>query len=111
MIGQTLAGSPHGDDGVWPHPAVRELIEETGSKELETGVEIGVYNSRGVVSRQLDEVVYKNASLPKKYAGFAVTTKERWPRTAAMLRRIADEYRRQGRREDQDAELHEDLGG
>jgi hypothetical protein len=110
-IGQVLSGSPHGDDGAWPHPAVRDLIEEVASIELERGLEVGLYNSRGVITRDLREGGAQEHSLAERYTGYAATVSDRWPRTAAMLRRIADTYRADARREDLEAELREDLGG
>jgi hypothetical protein len=108
-IGEALSGSPAGPDGVWPHPAVRDLIEDMASVELERGFEIAVYNSRGVVSKALREGGVQERQLADRYAGFAGAIADQWPRTAAMLRRIADGYRAEGHREDQEAELGEDL--
>jgi hypothetical protein len=109
-IGHVLSGSPNGPDELWPHPAVRDAIEEVQSADLERGFELGVYNSRGVTSRHPTEGGAQERKLADRYAGFAVAMGDRWPRTAAMLRRIADGYRAQGLREDQEAELGEDLG-
>lgn len=108
-IGQVLSGSPNGDDGAWPHPAVRDVIEEVASIELERGLEVGLYNSRGVVTRDLTEGGAQEHKLAERYTGFAATVSDRWPRTAAMLRRIAGTYRAEARREDLEAELREDL--
>ena len=110
QIGQVLSGSPMGVDSAWPHIAVRDIIEEVASAELESGIEIGKYNSRGVVSRQIGEGGVQERQLAERYAGFASAVGDRWPRTAAMLRRMAERYRTDARREDQDAELREDLG-
>ncbi len=110
MIGQVLSGSSYGDDGIWPHPAVRDVIEEVASAELERGAEIGVYNSRGVFAKLPTEGGAQERELAEKYAEYAVAVCDRWPRTAAMLRRIAEGYRADARREDEEAELREDLG-
>jgi hypothetical protein len=108
-IGETLSGSPIGADGIWPHPAVREVIEETASEDIEHGLELGLYNSRGVTSRSLTEGGAQEQQLFDRYTGFATAMRDQWPRTTAMLRRIAERYRRDARREDQRAELREDL--
>jgi hypothetical protein len=42
---------PRGTDGHWPHDAVRDLLEEPRSDELENGMAVEVMNSRGVVTR------------------------------------------------------------
>lgn len=108
-IGEILSGSPGGADGAWPHPAVRDLIEDVASANLKRGLEIGLYNSRGVVSKDPTEGGLQERQLADRYAGFAAAIKDRWPRTAAMLRRIADGYRAEAQGEDQEAELREDL--
>jgi hypothetical protein len=99
-----------GADGAWPHPAVRDVIEEVGSADLERGIEVGVYNGRGVVTKHPLEGGMQEHQLAERYAGFAPAVADRWPRTAAMLRRLAEGYRVDARREDQEAELREDLG-
>jgi hypothetical protein len=109
MIGQVLSGSPRGSDGSWPHPAVRDVIEECASIELERGIEIGLYNSRGVVQRSLTEGGSQERQLAEQYSGSANAVGDRWPRTAAMLRRIAEAYRADAKREDQEVELRQDL--
>lgn len=108
-IGQVLSGSPVGDDGSWPHSAVRDVIEEVASGHLEKGVETGVYNSRGFVSKSLWEGGAQERQLAERYARYAETTRDRWPRTAAMLRRIAARYSGEARQEDAEAELGEDM--
>jgi len=47
-IGKILSHAPSGKDGIWPHEAVREVIEGISSKDMERGIEIGIYNQRGV---------------------------------------------------------------
>ena len=109
LIGQVLSGSPGGDDGAWPHPAVRDLIEELASPKLERGLEFGLYNSRGVVWRQWAEGGAQERQLADRYAGFATAIRDRWPRTAAMLRRMEHRYNAEAGHQDHDAELREDL--
>lgn len=109
-IGHVLSGSPNGDDGAWPHHAVRDVIDECRSPQLERGFELGVYNSRGVVSKSLTEGGAQERQLANQYEAFAKTTSVSWPRTAAVLRRIADRYRREASQEDHEAELRQDIG-
>jgi hypothetical protein len=47
--------------------------------------------------------------LVASYQEYADMVKERWPRTATLLRQIADRYAAGARREDMRAELEEDL--
>jgi hypothetical protein len=110
MIGQLLSGSPPGPDGAWPHPAVRDLIEQISSADLEQGIEHGRYNSRGVVTKSLYEGGHQERQIAEDYERDAQTVADRWPRTAAMLRRMAALYREEAAREDREAELRQDLG-
>lgn len=108
MIGKLLSHAAQGNDGIWFHPAVREVIEEVASTELERGIEVGVYNSRGMVSRGLMEGGRQERQLADQYRACASAISDRWPRTAAMLRRIEASYRAEARSEDISAELRKD---
>lgn len=108
QIGEILSGSPRGVDGDWPHEAVRDVIERVASDDLERGISIGRYNSRGVVVKNPDEGGGQERGIAAQLDEMATKLLDRWPRTAALLRRMADSYRRDGRREDDDAELREE---
>jgi len=110
IIGQMLSGSPLGSDGVWPHEAVRDLIEEIASDDLERGIEVGLYNSRGVVTKAPYEGGSQERQIASRYERDAQAVANQWPRTAAMLRRIAAKYRAEAKREDRTAELEQELG-
>jgi hypothetical protein len=103
-IGNLLSHSPAGPDNVWPHPAVRDLIEAIGSRHLEEGISIGVYNSRGVVTKSHGEGGGQERGLSAMYRAYSEATAARWPRTSALLRQIADSYDRDAHREDIRAE-------
>jgi hypothetical protein len=109
LIGHVLSGSPAGTDGAWPHEAVREVIESAESTHLETGIVIGLYNSRGFFSKNIVEGGVQERAIADRYSGYARAIGVRWPRTRAMLDRIANGYIDQARREDQDAELRTEL--
>lgn len=109
VIGEILSRSPRGSDGAWPHEAVRDLIEEVASYDLERGIEIGRYNSRGVVVKDPYEGGAKEREIAEEYERYARTMAHRWFRTAAMLRRLAASYRAEAEREDREAELRQDL--
>jgi hypothetical protein len=108
-IGQVLAFAPNGADGVWPDAAVRDLIDDLSSEDIERGIETGVVNKRGVVSRSLTEGGAQERRLAETYRGYADALNDGWPRTAAILRRISETYASWARREDVEAELREDL--
>lgn len=110
-IGQVLAHYPKGIDGAWPHEALRELIEDLGSEEIEKGIIVGIYNSRGVVSRSIGEGGAQERAIAERYHDYARSLSDRWPRTARLMKKIADGYELDARREDKQAELDEDLMG
>ena len=105
QIGQVLAYSPPAPDGVWPDVAVREVIEEIASKDIETGICIGVRNRRGGVTRAIGEGGKQERELAETYRKYAKAVGDTWPRTAALLRKIADSYESEARSEDIHAEL------
>lgn len=109
IIGQALSGSPDGTDGAWPHPAVRDVIETLASSSLERGFEVAIYNRRGIITKSIGEGGAQERELSDRYAGFAAAIADVSPRTAAMLRRIADGYRSEARSEDLRAEFEEDV--
>lgn len=100
VAGQMLSGSPHGRDGSWPCAAVREVIEAVASRDLETGIAVGVHNSRGVVAMDPEAEGAVERELAQQYEGYAIAVRATHPRTAQMLRRIAKFYRRDADRED-----------
>lgn len=110
-IGQVLAHYPEGADGAWPHEALRELIEDLGSEEIEKGIIIGNYNSRGVVSRSIGEGGAQEWEISERYLDYARKLSDKWPRTARLMKKIADGYELDARREDKRSELDEDLMG
>jgi hypothetical protein len=107
-IGRVLYYGPPDTDGVWPAGAIREVIESTASRGLELGLEIEAYNSRGVTWRGLTEGGRQEHELAERYRTYAQGVSDRWPRTAALLRRIAKGFEAEAHREDQEAELRED---
>ena len=107
-IGRMLSGSPPGADGHWPHEEVRKVIESMWSADLERGIQMGVFNSRGVVTRDPLSGGGQERAIALRYERNAETLSTRWPRTAAMLRSIGEAYRRDARREDLESESMED---
>jgi hypothetical protein len=109
-IGHVLSCAPNGPDGAWPHPAVRDVIESVGSELLEAGIEVGLLSSRGVVARDPLGGGSHEHQLAEKLEGHAAKSRDGWPRTTAMLRRIASAYRTQAQYQDQRAERRQELG-
>jgi hypothetical protein len=110
QIGRMLRYGPPEADGAWPDAAIRHVIEDVASAELETGLEAEIFNSRGVTTRGPLEGGRQEHEHAERYAGYAVAIGGRWPRTAALLGRIAGVFEADARLEDAEAELREDLG-
>ena len=107
-IGRVLRYTPSGGDGVWPHEAVRDLLESVKNPNIEKGLEIEIYNSRGVVSRDPMEGGHGERQLGNQYAGWAAALGGRWTRIREVLRRVAEQYEREAYAEDGEAELRKD---
>jgi len=107
QIGQMLSGAPADPDGAWPIIAVREIIENTRSRELERGFLVGVLNGRGVTSRGMTDGGEQERDLVARYRGYAEAVAFEWHRTAAVLNQIAKDYEAQARRLDDDAERND----
>lgn len=105
-IGEVLSGSPVGSDDAWPHPAVRDVVDKVASPDLELGISIGKFNNRGV--HCCDGGASERARA-EDCLRYAETIQAQWPRTAAMLRRIAESHQGTAAREARQAELRSDL--
>ncbi|OZC01309.1 hypothetical protein [Rubricoccus marinus] len=108
-----FSGTPEGDTDaprqrVWPAEAIRDVIERVASEDLETGFALEVYNSRGTTSRGMTDGGDQERALVRTYRQYAAHVGAMYPRTAAMLKRIADSYLRDAERYDRDAALTED---
>jgi hypothetical protein len=110
MIGEALSSSRADPDGTWPSRPVRNVIDELQNDDIEKGFVIGVLNSRGVTTRDPAAGGIQERGLAERYEGLASAVADRWPRTAGVLRRIAETYRAEARHEDLESALDEDLG-
>jgi len=108
QVGQILSTSPIGADGVWPAETVRDLIESLGNTRVDTGVHIGKYNQRGVWSRGVFDGGDQERALEQAFRQDAAKVATRWPRTARILRGLADDYRHEAGRADAEAERRSD---
>jgi hypothetical protein len=109
VIGRVLSCGATDPDGTWPSVAVRNVIEEVASEAIERGFRVSVYDRRGVFSKSVTEGGRQERQLAAKYAEYASMISGEWPRTAAMLRKIANTYAEQALEEDLEAELRQDL--
>ncbi len=109
LIGQTFAQAPVDADGIWPPVPVRDLIESIGSRNLENGAITGRLNSRGVTWRGVYDGGSQERTLAEQYKQWSLEVQVHWPRTARILRAIAESYERDAVREDERAQLDQDL--
>jgi hypothetical protein len=103
-IGQVLARAPADSDGQWPAAAVRDVLEELQNGRIEGGFIAQIINSRDVTIRSLEEGGTQERKLVAKYNQQADDFSDEWPRTAAILRAIAESYEYESRREENSAE-------
>lgn len=103
-IGQVLAYSMSGEEGIWPPEAVCKIIDEIQSDKLDNGFMIAVFNKRGVVTKSPFEGGQQERALAEQFRQYADIWITRYPRTASILLKIADGYENEARQEDQRAE-------
>jgi hypothetical protein len=106
-IGNYLSHSPVGSDGVWPHEAVRSVIERVKSTELDLAIRIGKENARGMTSRLPYEGGKQEHVLAAQYSDDAKKIELSYPRTAELLRNIGRDYATEARRHDWRSELRD----
>ncbi|MFC2079072.1 hypothetical protein ACFLSZ_03735, partial [Candidatus Bipolaricaulota bacterium] len=100
-IGTLFAYAPAESPGIWPCEAVRRVLESAESDALENGLHTGVVNKRGV--HYLGRGGEQERTIAARFAEFAENARSKWPRTAALLRGIAEDFERMARREDEES--------
>ena len=100
-IGQILSASAVGNDGIWPCPEVRNVMEECGNEDIASGVHMGVYNARGVHAR--GEGGGQERALADKYRNWARALGFEYPYVASVVESIATTYDHEAAREDSQA--------
>lgn len=103
-IGQVLSHAPTGDDGNWPHEAVREVLESlNGVSQIRKGFRNGRVNQRGVFTKSFGEGGDQERSIAASYRRSADALRVRWPITATFLDDIARVYDSHAKDEDDEA--------
>jgi hypothetical protein len=105
-IGEVFASSPEDSDGAKPIRAIREIIEQCESPEIERGLRIGFFNSRGCTMRKLHEGGDQERELAREFEAYA-TICIKWPRTSAALLAMRDEYLHDAQRQDDRAKTED----
>ncbi len=103
-IGSLLAHAPSSvRDNAWPHESVRSVIEQLASDEMERGVVIERLNMRGVYRKAIGEGGVQERVLARQAQDWAEAI-PRYPRTAALLMRISENWLREAEQADLSAE-------
>ena len=103
FIGHLLAYAPPDPDSVWPHIVVRDLIERLSSAHLETGIDVERFNMAGRFhARALYDGGSRERGVAEQFRDWSKKTVA-WPRTSAMLERIAESWDRFATMQDQRA--------
>jgi hypothetical protein len=105
-IGELFGRAPEDTDKAKPPVAIREIIEECESEEMERGLATGLRNMRGGFSKSLYEGGKQERELAARYQQYADIC-SKWPRTAAALRGVAETYLDQADREDERAKARD----
>jgi hypothetical protein len=103
-IGQVFAHALPDENGCWPPEGICKIVEEVGSKELDNGFIIGIYNKRGTVTKSLFEGGEQERKLAKQYMEYSQKLAIQYPRTSAILKKVAEGYENQAKQEDKEAE-------
>ena len=110
MIGRLLSKAPAENGGGWPCIPVCEAMEKVASREIGREFAIGVYNSRGVHPRGMDEEGDQGRELAAKYRGWAELRTFDYPYVSRVLESIATYYDRDAEREDDERLIEKRLG-
>jgi hypothetical protein len=103
-IGHAFAHAKTDEDGTWPTKPVRDAIERLASDDVDRGFGTQIFNNRGVITRSLTEGGAQERTLAEQLEKLESLIRDRWPRTAAVVRSVAQSYRAQGQAEDEEAE-------
>ncbi|MGH6799880.1 MAG: hypothetical protein ACRECZ_00435, partial [Methylocella sp.] len=88
-VGHVLAHSPHDpNDTAWPHRGVRDIREELDNEQIERGIITERSSMRGPYWKAIHEGGRQERELVGQYRAWENATL-RWPRTSALLQRIA----------------------
>ena len=107
-VGRVLAHAQSEEEGIWPPEAVCKIIDKVQSDDLDNGFSIEIYNKGGTVSKSLFEGGKQERGLAEQFRQYADKWAIRYPRTSATLRKTAQNYENEAKREDEEAEK-EDL--
>lgn len=106
QIGEVFAHSPSESDGTFPARAIRNVLEAAPNDRFERGFIIGLHNKQGITSRGMTDGGMQEYELARRYDQWAARIEATHPRTAGALRSVADSYREEGRRNDEEVQRY-----
>ncbi len=86
-------------DGAWPDRAIRDLIEDMASVEVERGLASERFNMRGAYTKAMYEGGKQERNLAAQYQSWADAAAA-WPRTSKMLGEISENWKKYAEAED-----------
>ena len=94
-IGRVLSTAPPDPtDGIAPPIAIRQLLEEGQTPQFEMGLAMGLQSGpTGMRGGWVTEQVAKSLQAQEQVTGDAARVASRWPRTARLLRMVAESHR------------------
>jgi len=104
QIGKILARTRDDPDGQWPHRAARRVFEKLRNKDIELGFQSECFNKRGAHTRDPKAGGAPERALEAQYRAWANAIDKEFPLTAGVLNRIADNWGRQAKYEDERSE-------
>jgi hypothetical protein len=107
-IGRILAHAPADSQGIWPPEPVRDLIEELGCDDLESGLLDGKI-STGLLIRSPDCGGDADRAAAAQFRRWAGQATSQW-RTAALLRTLAKYMEERARSQDRFSQEIQDIG-
>jgi len=104
-LGQILAHSPVGQDGVWPFEPAREVLDRLELENMRRGFRDGAINKRGETWRAADKGGAQERVLAAECQHYADALRTSHPNLATTLDELAGFYEREATHEDLEAQL------
>jgi hypothetical protein len=105
QIGVFLSKCMAGSDSIWPHESVRKIIERLKNDSIDNAIIVEKRNSRGITVRHPYAGGEQEHKLANDFSIDAENIQLIWPRTAKILRSIAESYKSDANREDDQVDL------
>ena len=103
QIGELLSRAPRNADGSPIPSRLRDLLEDLASDEIMRGISLGIFNSRGLTSRDPEDGGSQELVIAETYQRYADAARP-WPLTRKLFIELAESYRHDARREESSAE-------